>query len=107
MTHKKVLTVFFIGLVVFAAMIPGYKVHGQAALFIELAFPQLAFPGDVVNLLLRGAGFESVDELNGVVISGIELLSKPAITAPTKFWRLKSALLSANLVPKRDKLREI
>lgn len=73
MTHKKIFVGVCLAAAILFAVLPGSTAHAQEFPFIEILYPQQGSPGEVVDLLLRGGGFDSVKALNAVAISGFEV----------------------------------
>ena len=73
MTHKKIFVGVCLAAAILLAVLPGSTAHAQEFPFIEVLYPQQGSPGEVVDLLLRGGGFDSVQALDAVAISGFEV----------------------------------
>lgn len=73
MSQKKILISVLTVLILLVTLQPGHTALAQEEFFLEVIYPQQGILGEVNHLLLRGAGFESIESLNGVVISGDEI----------------------------------
>ncbi len=71
MTRKKLSTWILIALVLL--ILPFKQAAAQESPFVEEIFPQQGSLGTVIEMLVRGGGFESVQALNGVLLNGQEI----------------------------------
>jgi len=73
MSRTKVNTFFIFTFVIVLSLLIAQTSIAQIIPALEIIFPQRGAPGQVINLLLKGSDFESISELNGVLLTGQEL----------------------------------
>lgn len=68
MSRKNIFIWVFLILTLF--VLPFKAASAQDSLYIEAVYPEQGSPGEIIDMLVRGAGFESRQELNSILLNG-------------------------------------